>query len=419
MTEKSKASQGTEAAPSRKAVPQAAGINQADQFHLVDQYPDALDLLGNVHAEIGEVIKSGIVALDASVLLYAYELKSESLAAIGNLYEKLALSHRLLIPAHAVREFYKNRTKTLARVSDRLRAHIDKPAVANPFTEKLGLLEDHPDYKSAKEFAGKVAHFGRLYVERLKALDDYLASSLGNDAVTQLYREVFKNSVVDIDLSAEGRSALAKEWGERSRLGIAPGFTDGDKDRNAIGDLIFWKTVLSQAERKGGHCVVVLEEKKLDWWAGNKNNPFQPRPELVEEYRISSKGGSLFLMSLATALRHFDSWNFEAQPGPVEQKSDLKKVSLAKIARNIETNHQQRVIESETQQERQARLLAEAELLRLQSIHDVFAREAQEAKSNDEFISSMRRLSPIQEAIKRAQARYKSVLDNAYDGKVE
>jgi len=387
----------------RTGVENRTGKFGQDPFQLLDLYPDAAGILAHVHAPIADVVSDGLVALDASVLLYAYEFKSESLTAIGELYSRLADAERLVIPSHAVREFYKNRTKTLARVYDRITVLVEKP-VQNPFTEKLGLLEENKEYKSAKEIAGQIAHLGKQLVDKLRVLQENLESSVGNDPVSLLYRKVFERSIVELDVSGDARSALLSEWEERRKRDIGPGLEDGDKGGNAIGDLLFWKTVLGEASRKGGHCIVVIEEKKLDWWGGSKSNPFQPRPELVEEYRVASRGGSLFLMSLATTLKNFDKYE-RAKDGAADKATatEPRKVSLAKVARNIEVHDQQRYKRGETPQERQSRLLAEAELLRYQSMIESMQADLNEAANNEEFLRVANRVQQVMQSQRKTQ----------------
>src|SRR5690606_4521164 len=52
-------------------------------------------------------------------------------------------------------------------------------------------------------------------------------------------------------------------------------------------------------------CIFVTEDSKSDWWVQSEGG-FQPRMELVEEYRRETQGKTIHLMPLSDLLRLYD-----------------------------------------------------------------------------------------------------------------
>lgn len=76
---------------------------------------------------------------------------------------------------------------------------------------------------------------------------------------------------------------------------------------------------MQEANKHKKHCIFVTEEEKPDWWI-KRNGTFQPRPELIDEYRRNSNGKSLHLIPLSGLLKKFD-----AAPKAIEQVQELEK----------------------------------------------------------------------------------------------
>jgi hypothetical protein len=85
---------------------------------------------------------------------------------------------------------------------------------------------------------------------------------------------------------------------------IPPGYKDKGKADDGIGDLLVWKTLLQIGRERKSDCIFVTEDAKGDWWVQSEG-VFQPRIELVEEYRQASEGRTIHLVPLSSFLQLF------------------------------------------------------------------------------------------------------------------
>lgn len=294
-------------------------ISSADAFWLEDLYPDAKGLLTHEHIPLSNIKDDCIVALDANALLFPLEFSSESVSAVEKVYTQLARKKRLIVPAQAVREFYKHRSQKISEIVEALGGVIKK-ARRQIFEQPIPILESNKDYQEARNLGKEIINKGKRLEEKLTLISQQLKDGIGSDPVSVLYRKVLGNSVCNLKETEKlSRENIIKEVERRARLDIAPGFKDKSKEDGGIGDYIIWATILQEAEATKKHCIFVTEEEKADWWI-KKNGTFQPRPELIDEYRRASDGKSLHLLPLSGLLSQFD-----AEQTVVKQVQDLEK----------------------------------------------------------------------------------------------
>jgi hypothetical protein len=161
-------------------------------------------------------------------------------------------------------------------------------------------------------------NLGKEMVASLKAASEKLKGEIGSDRVSQIYAGVLPPCVVDLPQGPEERAKITAEAARRARLHIAPGYKDQTKEDGGIGDLMIWLTALQEADKRKKHCIFVTNEQKSDWWVKSRGT-FQPRPELLEEYRRHSEGKSVHFLPLSGLLA-----SFEATAHTVEEVQKLE-----------------------------------------------------------------------------------------------
>lgn len=274
-----------------------------DVFWRDDVYVDAAATLAFEHLPTSAIKDDCIVVIDANVLLQPYEVDSkEAVNEIERVYRKLSDEKRLIVPGQSVREYQTHRPRKLAAVAGKLSGAIERLRKAT--IDRVPLLENEAEFSDIRNNlnAGR-AHI-ELAIKGLQAQIDKLGADTGADPIANLYREVLSGCVVDAVHGEQERQDLVKEINRRVRLQIAPGFKDGDKEDLGIGDLVIWKTALSEGAKQSKNCIFVTMETKPDWWV-RQNGAFLPRPELVEEYRLATGGKSVRLMPLSQLLSLF------------------------------------------------------------------------------------------------------------------
>lgn len=298
----------------------AAPMSGNDAFWLTDLYPDAAALFQHQQASLGEISEKCVVALDANVLLWPFELGAASVEDIAKLYKKLAGEGRLIVPAQAAREFYKHRSRKVAALTEAIDGVIQKAKRA-PLENAIPLLSNDADYQAAQELNAQIVNAGKEMAKRLLAASERLKEQIGSDRISLIYRNALSDCVVDIPQGPEERKAIIDEAGRRARLQIAPGYKDQNKEDGGLGDLIIWMTILQEGAARKADCIFVTNEEKSDWWVKSRG-AFQPRPELIEEYRRQSKGRSIHFLPLSGLLAHF-----KASQETVDEVQKLEEVS--------------------------------------------------------------------------------------------
>jgi hypothetical protein len=214
--------------------PKASGDEGAppngDPFVLEQSFPTP-DTLFEPHRLPPITALNVCIALDASAMLLPYKVNSASLAELGNVYEQLAKQKRLFIPARAAREFARNRNTQLGDLVHNLKQRREALSKLPPILAALPEFKDAADGMEAARSA---------YLK----LEEVVKGWRGDDPVSSLYAKIFKETIVDLDLSKEALKQLESEKSRRYRDKVPPGYKDASKDDGGIGDFLIWKTLL-------------------------------------------------------------------------------------------------------------------------------------------------------------------------------
>jgi hypothetical protein len=269
-----------------------------DCFWLRELYPDSGATLSFSQAPLESIKGAAVIALDANVLLLPYRLGATSISELSKLYARLARADRIFLPGQAVREFLKNRAHRLRDVLRDLGNQASQIVVVAD--KKIGFLEGDGDYERIVKLSDDIKKAKSETLQAISRISEKLRTGVGLDPVSTVYRDVFSGRVVELG-EDESDEALIKEMRWRYAHSVPPGYKDRDKPDEGIGDLIIWKTLLKIGRERKADLIFVTEDAKGDWWVQSEG-VFQPRLELVEEYRRASEGKTIHLMPLSALL---------------------------------------------------------------------------------------------------------------------
>ena len=103
--------------------------------------------------------------------------------------------------------------------------------------------------------------------------------------------------------------AALEEARKRGAEKRPPGYKDsGKQDSAAAGDYLIWAQILCEAKLREHDVLIVTGDVKEDWWRREHGELRGPRPELVQEMRLSA-GVRLFYDSARDA-------SASREPGP-------------------------------------------------------------------------------------------------------
>ncbi|MFE1401189.1 PIN-like domain-containing protein [Nocardiopsis dassonvillei] len=257
--------------------------------------------------QIKDALQTGIIALDANVLLNLYRYNSETrkdlLLVLDNIKNRLWIPHQVML------EFWRNRDSALSG-----------PAMVSTETEKL--LGGYRD-KSRKAIESWI---GRCFftsghlaeeIERLEYAFDSIVDEIRAVAQTeweQTSRDTNKDAVIaSLKPILEGsignpfnESDLIKkrtEGKERLDNRIPPGYMDeGKADDKALGDFFVWEQILHKAAEGTPTVLFVTGDTKEDWWRREGPTLRGPREELVREM-LDRTGSMLFMIQPPSLLK--------------------------------------------------------------------------------------------------------------------
>ena len=182
--------------------------------------------------------------------------------------------------------------------------NIMSRTLKKPLSQKIGFLENEQAYNDVKEVAAKIETLQKEFRNKAAAIADGLSGEIGNDPVSLIYSQL-KAAIKDLPWSSDEQKKFAEDLANRSRYKIPPGYMDGKKMDGGPGDLLIWKTILSEGKSQNKHCIFVTAEEKPDWWV-RSHGAFQPRVELIEEYRNVTNGRTIHIVVLSKLLALFD-----------------------------------------------------------------------------------------------------------------
>jgi hypothetical protein len=276
-----------------------SSADPGDLAPLEEVLPDAAAIFSWPVENLSKVIEQCDVVLDTNVLLLPYVAGKQSLDALKNVYMGLVGKGRLFVPARVAREFAKNRP---SKLSELLKTVSDqKSRVVTPKSLDFPLLAGLPAVERIRKAESLIAAAQAEYVAALDEIHDSILAWGWGDPVTVAYRDTFSREGCIVECILD-REQIEKQRDSRYRRKIPPGYKDGGKDDGGIGDFIIWLTILQIAKARKHDMVFVTGEEKADWLYRVNGRGFLPRVELVDEYRRSSDGKTLFIVHLSELL---------------------------------------------------------------------------------------------------------------------
>ena len=270
-----------------------------DVVSLEELLPAVADLFHWPAEALNKTIGQCDVVLDTNVLLFPYVAGKQSLEVLKAAYARLVAESRLFVPARVVREFAVNRPSKLHGL---LKTVMDQRSrIVVPTALEFPLLTGLPAIERVRNAEKHLRDAHSEYVAALDQIHDSVLAWGWGDPVSLAYRETFSGGgcIVECGLDKE---EIEKQRDFRFRRKIPPGYKDSSKPDGGVGDLIIWFTILQIARARKRDLVFVTGDEKADWQHRVNNRGFLPRVELVDEYRRTSEGRSLFIVPLSELL---------------------------------------------------------------------------------------------------------------------
>lgn len=234
--------------------------------------------------ELEAVWSSGIVSVDANVLLDLYRHHDE---ARGRILSALrSFKGRLWLTNQAAEEFIRNRTAAITNVA------AEYEAARSTIKEfEKALLKARDALRGHRLVSESIPEAldrdASAAIRVASAAVDAARSShpdfLKDDPILTEVFDLFDGAVGDPP-SVEERQRLADEAKRRRDEKIPPGYEDAKKEAaRADGDFLVWHELLSHAKQTQRPLIFVTSERKGDWWEIQGGRRIGARRELLEE----------------------------------------------------------------------------------------------------------------------------------------
>ena len=236
--------------------------------------------------------KNCIFVFDASVLLNIYRYTPATRDGFIDILGKI--SDRLWIPHQAALEYQQNR---LNEINRQLLAYDDiqksLESNKNNILTALKSFSRHP-YIVVSNFIDKIDSAFNEINEELNIQKGEHPNLLVKDNLRETITNLLEGKVGNA-FSHDELKKTYKEGKERYELNIPPGYKDQKKEgMKKFGDLILWFQIIDFAKSKQKPVILIIDDKKDDWWLKFNGKIISPHPELINE--MFSKAGIKFYM---------------------------------------------------------------------------------------------------------------------------
>jgi hypothetical protein len=241
-------------------------------------------------SDLERMLKTGVVVLDANVLLDLYKFTPKTRKVFLSILE--CLKERLWIPHQVGKEYQKNRT---TKIEEQLRAYKKLSSTFSTWTSALDSFKQHP-FIDREQLLTEVKEAS----EKMVSLLEQGAKGILGKEPKHAFPEICEELHIQIAEMYDGKVGPPYEEKnlqekvtialERYAKKIPPGYKDAStQEETTPGDGLLWLQLLDKAssEKDQKPFLFVTGEEKPDWWFKNeKKELLAPRKELVEEMRF-------------------------------------------------------------------------------------------------------------------------------------
>ena len=293
------------------ASPSTAGSREFDAFR---PYSDEV---------LARVWSSGLIVLDANVLLHLYRVDSKLRDALFKILENKNIASRLFVPHQVATEFFSNRVSVIAgqlRTLETMKKRVSETLQALPDTKDTPrFLIDREKLKTTlKEFEAKILEF------LSEAQASYPASVSQDEILDRLSPILSAHTGAGPDSGK--RRSLVEEGTRRVKEKVPPGFHDGAKPEN--GDYLVWAQCLERCAAENRDLLLITDDNKEDWWHRVSAYTVGPRPELRREFYQAVPDADFVLATFETFIERIAKYVFPTLPA--ELVDDARQFALSR-----------------------------------------------------------------------------------------
>lgn len=296
--------------------------------------------------------REATIVLDANVLLNLYRYTKSTQEQMLRTLERY--KERLWLPSQSAQEFFRNRKSTISdqmaiynTLAKGLCQSDSRKKVLNEVSRHL-----HIDIDELKHIVDECekSRFERIneYLEKVKKQEeDYFTK----DTTLETILTLFDNKVGE-GFSKEEYLKACNEGKDRYKHNIPPGFKDlkeksddPNSPSNAYGDYVFWKEIITYAEKNSEvkSVIIITDDSKDDWWQKRSGKTIGPWPEMIQEF-ITITGKNVWIYKPDSFLRYSsDEMGITGEQKPSREQENIES-AIEEISKYTEDSTNVKII---------------------------------------------------------------------------
>lgn len=234
--------------------------------------------------EVSNIWKTGVLTVDANVLLDLYRYHERTRNSLLDSLEKF--EGKLWLSRQAAEEFFRNRTKVIVSSEKTFKQAKDEvEKLRSNFESAVSQLRGNRIIPAdvADSLLKDVTPIINSAQDKIAAASNSYPNFLQNDPILEKISQIF-DGVIGKGFESDEMTKLQIEAERRKNNKIPPGYLDDDKDGDRpYGDFFLWHQILEHSKSECSPIIFVTSERKEDWWEKLSGKTIGPRPELLRE----------------------------------------------------------------------------------------------------------------------------------------
>lgn len=228
--------------------------------------------------EYKDLWDNALFVFDTNVILnlyrYSEPTKIEFIQALRD------MQNRIWLPYKVGKEFHKNRLSVIS----------DQKKIYSEYQKQIEKLNSEFRNKNRNPFLTDEVHKDLQEVltkvqEELSSKEAFYFDLVSSDNIQMEIAEIF-HAKIGNDFSTEKLNEIYKLGKQRYDKLVPPGFKD-KKDKpepDRYGDLVIWLQILEKAKSDKKNIILIIDDRKDDWWLEKSGKTISPLPELIREF---------------------------------------------------------------------------------------------------------------------------------------
>jgi anti-sigma28 factor (negative regulator of flagellin synthesis)/predicted nucleic acid-binding protein len=283
--------------------------------------------------EIEQIWESAVFVFDTNILCNLYRYPNEARNKFIEVLEQF--KERIWLPNTVVEEFLRNRPNV---INDQISSYQQTLKEIGKLENNLGNERAHPFL--TKRSMGKLTRTLDEIKKELKESEKSHEKRIYDDEILDELTELFGFKVGE-PLDSNTLEEIFNSGKSRYEHKIPPGYKDAGKadedddseaaKRRRYGDLIIWKEVIEYAKENNSQVILVINDRKEDWWLKLNEKTISPRPEIIKEFYEET--GNHFLMY---NMERFLKYSTKKLQIPIKQSifDDVRTIGKEKSTQN-------------------------------------------------------------------------------------